>query len=162
MLTLDYLKSILLYTETENGSSGLPFLTSEAQFLESAGGFDGITELIQSKGLQTALVLEHNEVGELSFRPGGFHQASQSIWIMRMVGFNDDRRAIQKDTKVMMQDILRMFAGHEQDEPLKQWEWGSVPYGARNAGANYTGYEFTLHFSEDIDLSYGAIEHRNG
>lgn len=160
MLTLDYLKNILLYSESEEETSGLPFLKDERQFLESAGGFDAITELIQTKGIPIALVLEHNEIGDFSFRPGGFEKSSQSIWIMKMVGFNEDRRTVQLETKTMMKDILRMFAGHEQDAALRQWEWDNIPYGTRNAGSNYTGYEFTLHFSEDIDLSYGAIESR--
>ncbi len=153
MLTLDYLKSIL--KKSENG--GLPFLTDDKQFLESAAGYDGIVELLQTKNIDVALILEHNQIGEFSFRPGGFHVASQSLWIMRKVGFNEDRTNVQHEAFGDMKDILCMFGEHQHDATLENWEWNHIPYGIRNAGANYTGYEFTLQFDEDTDLSYGAI-----
>lgn len=153
MLTLDYLKSIL--KKSENG--GLPFLTDDKQFLESAAGYDGIVELLQTKNIDVTLILEHNQIGEFSFRPGGFHVASQSLWIMRKVGFNEDRTHVQHEAFGDMKDILCMFGEHQHDAAFENWEWNHIPYGIRNAGANYTGYEFTLQFDEDTDLSYGAI-----
>ncbi len=145
MLNLQYLKTIL--------ADGLSDVTDD-DIIESAAGYDGIVALIQTKGMQTAVVLEHNEVGEYSFRPGGFQRASQSIWVMRMVGADDDRRVVQDQMKDLMQRILGVFVHHEHDSQLSNWEWGSVPYGIRNAGPNYTGYEFTMSFNEDLDLSY--------
>ena len=65
MLTLDYLKSILFIEETEtvNGVTTTSItpevegVTSEDQVLESVAGYDGIIELIQTKGLPVAVVL---------------------------------------------------------------------------------------------------------
>lgn len=147
MLDLTYLRNVL---------AGQLEGVSESNIIESAAGYDGIVALIQAKGMETAIVLEHNEVGELSFRPGGFDKASQSVWVMRMVGRDADRRAVQDDCKAIMKRILSVFTARNEDAQLSGWEWGSVPYGIRNAGPNYTGYEFTMNFSEDIDLSYNG------
>lgn len=147
MLDLSYLKNVL---------AGQLEGVSESNIIESAAGYDGIVALIQAKGMETAIVLEHNEVGELSFRPGGFDKASQSVWVMRMVGRDDSRRAVQDECKTLMKRMLSVFISRKEleDGQLAQWESGSIPYGIRNAGANYTGYEFTLNFNEDLDLSY--------
>lgn len=172
MLTLDYLKSILFIEETEtvNGVTTTTItpevegVTSEDQVLESAAGYDGIIELIQTKGLPVAVVLEHNEMGNLSIRPGGFMMASQSIWIMEMVAADEDRRAIQMNCWRRMKRIISVLAKHfdEDDEPLvDKWEPEDIPYGIRNAGSNYTGYEMLLHFNEDIDLSYHPLNDGN-
>lgn len=150
MLSISYLKSILKW-DGQN-SSGLPFLTNDNQFIESAAGYDGIIELIQNKGLQTALVLEQHQVGEFSVRPGGFISTSQSIWIMSMVGFNQSRSEIQHECFLRAKKILSMLIAHADDEQLSQWEWNRIPYGARNAGQNMTGYEITLYFNEDLNL----------
>lgn len=147
MLDLSYLKNVL--AGKLKGVDG-------DDIIESAAGYDGIVALIQTKNLPTVIVLEHNEVGEFSFRPGGFQKASQSLWVMRMVGRDDSRRAVQNDCKAMMKRILSVFTARNEDAQLSGWEWGSVPYGIRNAGPNYTGYEFTMNFSEDIDLSYNG------
>lgn len=171
MLTLDYLKSILFIEETEtvNGvtttiTPEVEGVTSEDQVLESAAGYDGIIELIQTKGLPVAVVLEHNEMGNLSIRPGGFMMASQSIWIMEMVAADEDRRAIQMNCWRRMKRIISVLAKHfaDDDKPLvDKWDPEDIPYGIRNAGSNYTGYEMLLHFNEDIDLSYHPLNDGN-
>jgi len=157
MITLDYLQKILKGELTEIGKV-------RDQIIESAGGYDGIVGLIQTKDISPMIVLENSEVGELSFLPGGFEKTSQSIWVMKKVNKDGDRQAVQKKCKLMMRDILAKMAKeakeHDQEigHPLKDWEWDRIPYGVRNAGANYTGYEFTLYFSEDTDLSYHGQE----
>lgn len=172
MLTLDYLKSILFIEETEtvNGVTTTTItpevegVTSEDQVLESAAGYDGIIELIQTKGLPVAVVLEHNEMGNLSIRPGGFMMASQSIWIMEIVAADEDRRAIQMNCWRRMKRIISVLAKHfdDDDKPLvDKWEPEDIPYGIRNAGSNYTGYEMLLHFNENIDLSYHPLNDGN-
>lgn len=164
-MTLEYLQSILFKEETQNG---VTTLTPEVEglnepdwVLESAAGYDGIIELIQNKGLPVTVVLEHNEMGNFSFHQGGFEQASQSIWVMEMVAADEDRRQIQVQCKRRMERILSILGKHfdDDDKPLvDKWDLHDIPFGIRNAGSNYTGYEFVLHFNEDIDLSYHERE----
>lgn len=153
MLTLAYLQDILT-----NEVPGLK--DTEDQVLESAAGYDGIIELIQTKGLPVAVILEHNEMGNLSIRPGGFQTGSQSLWVMEMVAADEDRHAVQQQcwarAKRIVSVLLHRF--DLDDAPLRQWDWNDIPYGVRNAGSNYTGYELVLHFTEDIDLSYHEPE----
>lgn len=186
MLTLDYLQSILFKREQVNVTPHVtpravnpqplnpdPLIVVKPEVeglekpewvLESAAGYDGIIELIQTKGLPVCVVLEHNEVGNLSIRPGGFMMASQSIWIMEMVAADEDRRAIQMNCWRRMKRIISVLAKHfdDDDKPLvNKWDPEDIPYGIRNAGSNYTGYEMLLHFNEDIDLSYHPLNDGN-
>ena len=150
MLTLSYLQTIL--------SGEVERLNDlEHQVIESAGGYDGIVSLIQTKGLQKVVVLENNSVGELSIRPGGFMMATQSIWIMLMVARDADRQAVQMECFNDMKRIICVLTKHIHSEQLKGWQPESIPYAIRNAGPNYTGYEFSLNFWEDVDLSYKAL-----
>ncbi len=142
MLTLEYLKSILFKEETETVVPMVLGLDKPDWVLESAAGYDGIIELIQTKGLPVAVVLEHNEMGNLSIRPGGFMMASQSIWIMEMVAADEDRRALQMNCWRRMKRIISVLAKHfdDDDKPLvDKWDPEDIPYGIRNAGSNYTG-----------------------
>lgn len=148
MLTLPYLQNIL------RGQLPNDITKPNTQIIESEGGYDGIISLIQTKGISPMIILEHSEMGEFSVRPQGFMKTSQSIWVMKMVAKEEDRRRVQNECMALAQRIITVFIKHEKDAELDQWEWGSIPWGVRNAGANFTGYEFTLHFSEDIDLSY--------
>lgn len=150
MLTLSYLQTILI-GEVERLND------LEHQVIESAGGYDGIVALIQTKGLQKAVVLEHNSVGEMSALRGGFMMATQSIWIMQMVARDADRPSVQKECFTDMKRILCVLTKYAHSEQLKGWQSESIPYAIRNAGPNYTGYEFSLNFSEDVDLSYKAL-----
>ena len=149
MLTLNYLQSLL------KGQIG-DIQKANTQIIESAGGYDGIVSLVQTKGVSPVVILENSEIGEFSFLPGGFLKSSQSVWVMKMVAKDDDRRKVQDECMTIVKRILSILALHNDDEgsPLKNWEWDRIPWGVRNAGANYTGYEFTLYFSEDTDLSY--------
>lgn len=154
MLTLDYLKAVL-----NDPKLSLPDITDmDKQVIESAAGYDGIVSLVQTKGITPIIVLEHNSVGELSVRPGGFERASQSIWIMKMVGRDADRTAVQAWCKRGMKRIIKLLVKHIHEPQLKGWQPESIPYSIRNAGPNFTGYEFTLSFDEDVDLSYDGQE----
>ena len=152
MLTLTYLQNHL--TNIIPGIND----TSE-QVIESAAGYDGIIELIQNKDLPLVVVLEHNEVGSFSFRPGGFHTTSQSIWLMEMVAADEDRRSIQQNCFNSVRHLLTALKTVKEDLPdgsmdeLAGWDWLDIPYGVRNAGSNFTGYEVTLYFRENTDLS---------
>lgn len=157
MLTIEYLRQIL--------TGELPEVTDmENQVIESAAGYDGIIALIQTKGISPMVILENSEVGEFSFRPGGFEKTSQSVWVMKKAARDGERKATQNDCRKMMRHILKVFNNHEKEAPLAQWVWDSVPYGVRNAGPNYTGYEFTIYFSEDADFEYSPliVEQQNG
>lgn len=149
MLTLTYLQNIL--NDQLNGVDNV-----EKQIIESAGGYDGIVSLIQTKGVTPIIVLENSEVGEFNVLPGGFLKTSQSLWVMKMVGRDDDRQAVQDECFALMKRIISIFIGHKKDSVLKQWDWERIPWGVRNAGANFTGYEFTVYFEEDTDLSYNG------
>ncbi len=152
MLTLPNLQNIL--------TGKIPGVNdTSTQVIESAAGYDGIIELIQTKELPVAVILEHNEVGNFSFRPGGFLQASQSIWIMEMVAVDEDRRSIQQNCFNSVRHLLTALKTVKEDLPdgsmdeLAGWDWLEIPYGVRNAGSNFTGYEVTLYFRENTDLS---------
>lgn len=148
MLTLQYLQNIL------RGQMPNDITKPATQIIESPGGYDGIISLIQTKGISPMVILEHSEMGEFSVRPGGFMKTSQSVWVMKMVGKEEDRRKVQDECLEMVKRIIGVFINHNKESELAEWEWDHIPYGVRNAGANFTGYEFTLHFSEDIDLGY--------
>lgn len=152
MLTLKNLQDIL--------SCKLPndIIKPSTQIIEAAGGYDGIVSLVQKKNISPVVILENSEVGEFSFLPEGFLRSSQSIWVMKMVAKDEDRKKVQDECMAMMMKILAIFAKYDEDHPegnpLKEWEYDRIPWGVRNAGANYTGYEFTLYFSENTDLEY--------
>ena len=151
MITLSYIKALL-----DGKLNGIT--QTEKHIIESAGGYDGIVSLVQTKGISLIIVLENSEIGEFSILPGGFMKTSQSLWVMKMVGRDDDRHAVQNECFALMKRIISIFIGHVEDKELKQWEWERIRWAVRNAGANFTGYEFSLYFSEDIDLSYNGQE----
>lgn len=151
MLTLSNLQTIIV--------GHVDGITGTNQVLESPGGYDGIISLIETKAPAVSVVLEHNEMGNLSIRPGGFMTSSQSIWVMEMAGANDDRRTVQQRCWSRLRDIIGLLTNeynYGSSGELAGWDWDDMPFGLRNAGPNYTGYEMVMHFAEDIDLSYHA------
>lgn len=146
MLTIDYLQKKL--------RGNIAVLSKSDQFIECAGGYDGIISLVQTKGVSPAIILENSEIGEFSVQPGGFIKTSQSVWVMKMRTREENRSKTQEECKALMVQIIRVFIKNKKDMELRQWEWDRIPWAVRNAGANFTGYEFTLYFSEDTDLSY--------
>ena len=148
MLTLPYLQKIL------RGELPNDITKPDTQIIEAAGGYDGIVSLIQTKGVSPVIILENSEVGEFGFLPGRFLRTSQSLWVMKMVAKDEDRQRVQKECMKMAKRILSVMVKHEHDDQLEEWEYNSIPWGVRNGAANFTGYEFTLHFSENTNLSY--------
>ena len=148
MLTLPYLQKIL------RGELPNDITKPDTQIIEAAGSYDGIVSLIQTKGVSPVIILENSEVGEFGFLPGGFLRTSQSLWVMKMVAKDEDRQRVQKECMKMAKRILSVMVKHEHDDELEEWEYNSIPWGVRNGAANFTGYELTLHFSENTDLSY--------
>lgn len=148
MLTLPYLQKIL------RGELPNDITKPDTQIIEAAGGYDGIVSLIQTKGVTPVIILENSEVGEFGFLPGGFLRTSQSLWVMKMVAKDEDRQRVQNECMKMAKRILSVMVKHEHDDELEEWEYNSIPWGVRNGAANFTGYELTLHFSENTDLSY--------
>ena len=148
MLTLPYLQKIL------RGELPNDITKPDTQIIEAAGGYDGIVSLIQTKGVSPVIILENSEVGEFGFLPGGFLRTSQSLWVMKMVAKDEDRQRVQNECMKMAMRILSVMVKHEHDDELEEWEYNSIPWGVRNGAANFTGYELTLHFSENTDLSY--------
>lgn len=152
MLTLEHLRDII------RGKMSNDILKPSTQIIESPGGYDGIISLIQTKSVSPMIILEQSEMGEFSVNPGGFLKTSQSIWVMKMVAKEEDRRKVQDECLDMVKRIIGIFIEQDkkEDPELERWEWDHIPWGVRNAGANFTGYEFTMHFSEDTDLSYNG------
>jgi hypothetical protein len=148
MLTLPYLQNIL------RGQLPNEINKPDKQIIEAAGGYDGIVSLIQTKGISPMVILENSEIGEFGFLPEGFLKSSQSIWVMKMVAKDEDRQRVQNECMKMVKRILSIMGKHEHDAELEEWEYDRIPWAVRNAGANFTGYEFTLYFSEDTDLGY--------
>ena len=148
MLTLPYLQNIL------RGQLPNEINKPDKQIIEAAGGYDGIVSLIQTKGISPMVILENSEIGEFGFLPEGFLKSSQSIWVMKMVAKDEDRQRVQNECMKMVKRILSIMGKHEHDAELEEWEYDRIPWAVRNAGANFTGFEFTLYFSEDTDLSY--------
>lgn len=148
MLTLPYLQNIL------RGQLPNEINKSDKQIIEAAGGYDGIVSLIQTKGISPMVILENSEIGEFGFLPEGFLKSSQSIWVMKMVAKDEDRQRVQNECMKMVKRILSIMGKHKHDAELEEWEYDRIPWAVRNAGANFTGYEFTLYFSENTDLEY--------
>ncbi len=148
MLTLPYLQNIL------RGQLPNEINKPDKQIIEAAGGYDGIVSLIQSKGISPMVILENSEIGEFGFLPEGFLKSSQSIWVMKMVAKDEDRQRVQNECMKMVKRILSIMGKHEHDAELEEWEYDRIPWAVRNAGANFTGYEMTLYFSENTDLEY--------
>lgn len=141
MLTLSYLQDIL---------SGI---MPPPNIIESEAGYDAIIELIQTKGLERVIIFEPPEGGVFKVQPGGLDDTACSIWVMRMVGSDDSRRAIQRQCRKTLKAIIATFLKYRHDAPLQGWRMDSMPYSIRNAGANYTGYEMTIYFSDETKLS---------
>ena len=148
MLTLPYLQNIL------RGQLPNEINKPDKQIIEAAGGYDGIVSLIQTKGISPMVILENSEIGEFGFLPEGFLKSSQSIWVMKMVAKDEDRQRVQNECMKMVKRIISIMGKHEHDAELEEWENDRIPWAVRNAGANFTGYEFTLYFSENTDLEY--------
>ena len=85
MLTLEYLRNRL------NGNITAIYKAKD-QIIESAGGYDGIIALIQTKNISPMIILENSEIGEFSFQPGGCNKKDRP----HVPGCNDGHRKRRK------------------------------------------------------------------
>lgn len=160
MLTLDYLNQIFFRTVTDqNGNETkvpeIEGLTNPDWLMECRAGMDGAIALIQKKNVPVAVVLEHAEAGTLSLRnSGGFNQATQSLWVMEMVPYDGSAPDVMDRCMERVFRIYTILVKHHEDAQLRTWlETNEVNYYAREAGS-YVGWEMTVHFSENRNLSY--------
>ena len=167
MLSLSYLKSILFIenTETVNGvtttiiTPELEGVTSKKQVLEARAGMGGAVQLLQSKQLPVAIILEHAEQHTLSLHSdGGFHECTQSVWIMEQRRFNEEPADVMERCFARFKRFYTILVEHVADAELKGWrENNDVTAYDREAG-DYVGYEVFIRFRENDDLTYHANE----
>ncbi len=153
MLTLNYLKSIL-FPKDQPDMEGVD---DKDQVLEARSGLEGAVELLQSKELPVAVVLEHAEQHQLMLRnEGGFHECTQSVWIMEMKAFDEDGAEVSERCYQRFKRLYQIFIHRytEGDAQLARWiERSEMNAYAREAGS-YIGYEIFINFREYEDLSY--------
>lgn len=151
MLSLSYLKSILFV----NGHPDIAGIDKKDYILEARAGMDGAIQMIQKKDLPLCIVLEHAERHSLSLHnDGGFHECTQSVWIMEMVGEKEDSQAVMERCFTRFKRLYSILINHREDKPLQGWfENNEINAYAREAGS-YVGYEAFVNFRENDDLSY--------
>ena len=151
MLTLNYLKSILFV----NGRADIDGIDRKERILESRAGMDGAIQIIQNKNLPVCICLEHAERHTLSLRNmGGFHESTQSVWIMEMVGEKEDGQEVMQRCYDRFKRLYSILINHCEDKELVGWiENNEINAYAREAGS-YVGYEVFINFRENMDLSY--------
>lgn len=164
MLTLEYLKQTFFRRTT--GANGhetwipdIEGLANRDWVMECRAGMDGAIQLIQTKNVPLGIVLEHAESGRLMLRnDGGFSDSVQSLWVMEQLPFNGNSPEVMQRCLARVERIYSIFIRHHKDEPLRGWvENNEVGYYAREAGS-YVGYEMTIHFRENRDLSYAPLD----
>lgn len=151
MLSLNYLKSILFV----DGRPDVDGIEKKDLILEARAGMDGAIQMIQNKNLPRCIVLEHAERHSLSLRnDGGFHECTQSLWIMEMVGDHEDGQLVMERCFARFKRLYSILIEHVDDRELQGWiENNEVSAYAREAGS-YVGYEIFINFRENEDLSY--------
>ena len=155
MLNLTYLNTILF----PNNMPDIDGITSTKQVLEARAGMGGAVQLLQSKQLPVAIVLEHAEQHTLSLRDdGGFHECTQSVWIMEQRRFNEEPADVMARCFDRFKRFDTILVEHVTDAELKGWrENNEVTAYDREAG-DYVGYELFIRFREYNDLTYHANE----
>ena len=153
MLSLNYLQSILFEDETPL----LDGIGSKQQVLEARAGMGGAIQLLQSKQLPVATVLEHAEQHTLSLHAdGGFHELTQSVWIMEQRRFNEEPAEVMARCFDRFKRLYTILVAHIEDAELVGWrENNDVTAYDREAG-DYVGYELSVRFKEYTNLSYHA------
>ena len=152
MLSLNYLKSILFV----NGRADIDGIDRKEYILEARAGMDGAIQIIQNKNLPLCILLEHAERHSLSVSPngGGFHETTQSIWIMEKVAETEDAQAVMERCFARFKRLYSILINHHEDNPLQGWiENNEINGYAREAG-DYVGYEVFVNFREYENLSY--------
>lgn len=151
MLTIDYLKQLCF----PQGQPDVDGLDRQDWVMECRAGMDGAIALIQTKNVPVAVVLEQPESGRLMLRnDGGFVDTVQSLWVMEQVPFNGNAPEVMQRCMDRVVRLYSILVSHHADRQLRRWaESNEVGYYAREANS-YVGYEMTIHFREDKDLSY--------
>ena len=154
MLSLSYLNTILF----PSGTPDIDGVTSTKQVMEARAGMGGAVELIQSKNLPVAIVLEHAEEHTLMLADdGGFHQCVQSLWIMEQRRFNEEQADVMERCFARFKRLYTILLHHVKDAELQGWrENNEITAYDREAG-DYVGYELFIHFREYNDLTYHAL-----
>lgn len=152
MLSLNYLKSILFV----NGCPDITGIDKKDYILEARAGMDGAIQMIQKKELPLCIVLEHAERHSLSLHNGGgFHECTQSIWIMEMVGEREDAQEVMERCFNRFKRLYSILINHHEDQQMQGWiENNEINAYAREAGS-YVGFEVFINFRANEDLSYG-------
>lgn len=153
MLSLNYLNTILF----PNGTPDIEGIESTKQVLEARAGMGGAVQLLQSKQLPVAIVLEHAEQHTLSLRSdGGFHECTQSVWIMEQRRFNEEAADVMERCFARFKRFYTILINRVTDIQLEGWlENNEVTAYDREAG-DYVGYEIFIRFREYNDLTYHA------
>lgn len=153
MLSLNYLKSILF----PNDRPDMEGVDSKDWVLEARAGMGGAVKLIQDKDLPVCIVLEHAEQHQLSLRnDGGFHDCTQSVWIMEMVASDESPEDVMERCYQRFRRFytIMLHRAEHGDTELDRWiERNEMTAYDREAG-DYVGYEVFIHFSEYEDLTY--------
>lgn len=157
MITLQYLKTALSdFAEVTN---------ADEQVIESDAGYDGIVALINDRPeINPVFVIEHPDMFSLGVKPGGFETSSVNIWVVDMVGMNENRYNVQLSTNNLMRKLIgKLIKMSETTDDLDGWQWEEIPVMTFNGGPNYTGFVFTMYFKEDVDLTYeNFVEDNSG
>jgi len=151
MLSLNYLKSILFV----NGRADIDGIDRNERILEARAGMDGAIQMIQNKDLPLCIVLEHAERHTLSMHNmGGFHECTQSIWLMERVASGEDAQEVMERCYARFRRLYSILIEHSDEPQLQGWiENNEVNAYAREAG-DYVGFEIFVNFRENDDLSY--------
>lgn len=157
MITIDYLRRILYDVKTVEGEPvnvGLPSVTEpEKEIIKSRAGYDGLMELCKHKNLPFVVVLEKADSWRTAFANDvPVKRFTQSIFVLRMAGFDQDPDDVQELCLADIERIEGLLIRHIFDAELSGLE-RSWSYGTREGASNYYGYELTLTFTENRDLT---------
>lgn len=123
----------------------------------TGAGYNAIVELLLTRQKDfPCIVLEDPDGGELSSRPGGFDNYTQSIWVMDRVGANQNPEPFFTSTKTLLKKVvarlIRLNSGEEFPK-IKNLDLSHIPYMKREGGNELAGWEAVITIREDVDLS---------
>ena len=156
MITLQYLKAALAdFAEVTN---------ADEQVIESDAGYDGIVALINERPqVNPVVILEPSEVFSLGVNPGGIEHSSKNIWVVDMVGATENRYDVQlRANNLMRKVIAKLIQLSKTTDDLDGWQWENIPVMTFNGGPSYTGFVFTMYFTEDINLTFSQYSTTDG
>ena len=130
-------------------------IDTEDYILEARAGMNGAIQIIQNSDLPACILLEHAERHTFSLRnDGGFHESTQSIWIMEKVAETEDPQEVSDRCLARFKRLYSILIEHNEDKQMKGWiENNEINGYAREAG-DYVGFEVFVNFRANEDLSY--------